>query len=324
MPELDYSEPVNLACIDLSNPDIKATAAQIRKACLDSGFFYVVHHGIDQDFLDEVFEQSRRLFALPEKEKMKLLRNENHRGYTPYQDEILNPSMQTEGDWKESYYIGPEASEANVGQGKRFHGPNQWPSTELLPCWRETMEDYYEKVLNVGRRLIPLIALALNLDATYFNKPGMMDEPLAFIRLLHYPGKSSSSESGIIGASAHSDYGMLTLLATDGVQGLQICRNKDSWPQIWEDVPPLKGAFVFNIGDMLERWSNCLFRSTLHRVTINGQERYSVAFFLDPNVDCLVECLQSCCTETNPARFPPIRSGDYLQERIKMTYSSTH
>lgn len=132
MPEVDYSEPVNLACIDLSNPDIKATAAQIRKACLDSGFFYVVHHGIDQDFLDEVFEQSRRLFALPEKEKMKLLRNENHRGYTPYQDEILNPSMQTEGDWKESYYIGPEASEANVGQGKRFHGPNQWPSTGML------------------------------------------------------------------------------------------------------------------------------------------------------------------------------------------------
>lgn len=323
MPEVDYSEPVNLVCIDLSNPDLTATAAQVRKACLDSGFFYVVHHGIDQDFLAEVFEQSRRLFALPDEEKMKLLRNENHRGYTPYQAESLNPSMQPEGDWKESYYIGPEAS--NVDQGKRFHGPNQWPSTELLPCWRETMEDYYEKVLNVGRRLIPLIALALNLDATYFNKPRMMDEPLAFIRLLHYPGKSSSSESGIIGASAHSDYGMLTLLATDGVQGLQICRNKDSWPQIWEDVPSLEGrAFVINIGDMLERWSNCLFRSTLHRVTINAQERYSVAFFLDPNVDCLVECLPSCCTETNPARFPPIRSGDYLQERIKMTYSSTH
>eukprot|EP00252_Welwitschia_mirabilis_P015165 TRINITY_DN3337_c0_g1_i1.p1 TRINITY_DN3337_c0_g1~~TRINITY_DN3337_c0_g1_i1.p1 ORF type:complete len:153 (-),score=21.31 TRINITY_DN3337_c0_g1_i1:72-530(-) len=152
----------------------------------------------------------------------------------------------------------------------------------------------------------------------------MMDEALAFIRLLHYPGKSRKLENGTLGAAAHTDYGMLTFLATDGVPGLQICREKDIQPQIWEDVPPLKGAFIINIGDMLERWSNSLFRSTLHRVVINGEERYSVAFFLEPNVDCLVECLPTCCSESNPPRYPPIRSIEYLKEKMKMAYTSTH
>ncbi|KAH9301297.1 hypothetical protein KI387_012880, partial [Taxus chinensis] len=275
-------------------------------ACIDCGFFYVVNHGIEPELFDKVFDQSRRFFTLPHEEKMKLVRNENHRGYTPYQAEALNPSLQSQGDWKESFYIGPEVSETSANRRKKFHGPNQWPPNELLPQWRETMQDYYEKALNVGRRLVPLLALALNLEATFFNKPGMMDEPLAFARLLHYPGKPSDLDHGILGAAAHSDYGMLTLLATNGVTGLQICRNKDVQPRIWEDIPPLEGAFVINIGDMLERWSNCIFRSTLHQVVSSGQERYSVALFFDPNVDCLVECLPSCCNEIYPARFPPV------------------
>ncbi|MQL88577.1 hypothetical protein Taro_021145 [Colocasia esculenta] len=133
-------------------------------------------------------------------------------------------------------------------------------------------------------------------------------------------GHVAASEDSSYGASAHSDYGMITLLACDGVPGLQICREKDEQPNIWEDVHHLEGAFVVNVGDMLERWTNCLFRSTLHRVMANRQDRYSMAFFLDPNSDCLVECLDSCCTETNPPRFPPVRSGDYLRERFKITY----
>ncbi|KAJ0961916.1 hypothetical protein J5N97_029744 [Dioscorea zingiberensis] len=112
----------------------------------------------------------------------------------------------------------------------------------------------------------------------------------------------------------------LRFYVTDGVPGLQICRNKDRQPQIWEDVPHVNGALIVNVGDMLERWTNCLFRSTLHRVLATGQKRYSIAFFIDPNSDCLVECLESCCSENNPPRFPAIRSGDYLDARIKASY----
>ncbi|KAJ6347936.1 hypothetical protein OIU76_004432 [Salix suchowensis] len=108
--------------------------------------------------------------------------------------------------------------------------------------------------------------------------------------------------------------------ASDGVPGLQVCKEKFNQPRLWEDVPHIKGAFIVNIGDMMERWTNCLFRSTLHRVMPTGQERYSLAFFLDPNPDCVVECLESCCSSSCPARFPPIRSGAYLEERFKLSY----
>lgn len=182
------------------------------------------------------------------------------------------------------------------------------------------MEKYNRQVLMVGKRIVKLLALALNLEMNFFEKPGFLDSPMAYIRLLHYSAEVSIPEQGIYGAGAHSDYGMITLLATDGVRGLQICRNKDAVPQFWEDVVPLKGAFIVNIGDMLERWSNGLFRSTLHRVVIAGEERYSVAFFLDPNFDCLVECLPACCSAENPPRFAPITSGHYLIERYKLSY----
>ncbi|XP_022732379.1 2-oxoglutarate-Fe(II) type oxidoreductase-like isoform X3 [Durio zibethinus] len=218
-------------------------------------------------------------------------------------------------DSKEGFYVGTLAE----------NHQNQWPSEEDLPSWRSTMEAYYEKVLSAGMKLISLVALALNLDEDFFQKLGALNEPMAFLRLLHYPGDVDSSREGVYGASAHSDYGMLTLLLTDGVPGLQVCREKSKQPQVWEDVPSMSGAFIVNIGDMMERWTNCLFRSTMHRVMLTGEERYSVAFFVEPNKDCIVECLESCCSESCPPRyrFPPIRSSDYLEERFRLAATAS-
>ncbi|WVZ13798.1 hypothetical protein V8G54_011364 [Vigna mungo] len=83
-----------LNCIDLSNSDINQSVRLLKQACLDSGFFYVVNHGISQEFMDEVFAQSKKFFSLPLEEKMKILRNEKHRGYTPVLDELLDPENQ--------------------------------------------------------------------------------------------------------------------------------------------------------------------------------------------------------------------------------------
>ncbi|GMP84830.1 hypothetical protein CsSME_00038202 [Camellia sinensis var. sinensis] len=130
----------------------------------------------------------------------------------------------------------------------------------------------------------------------------MLGKPIANLRLLHYEGRVSDPMKGIYGAGAHSDFGLITLLATDDVYGLQICKDKDAKPQKWEFVAPLKGAFIVNLGDMLERWSNCIFKSTLHRVLGNGQERYSIAYFVEPNHDCLVECLPTCLSQENPPK----------------------
>ncbi|XP_048133247.1 2-oxoglutarate-Fe(II) type oxidoreductase hxnY-like isoform X1 [Rhodamnia argentea] len=309
-----------LNCIDLSSSDIQQSVSLLKQACLDSGFFYVINHGISQDLMEEVFVQSRRFFGLPLSEKMKLLRNEKHRGYTPLFDQVLDPANQIHGDYKEGYYIGVELPEEDSGAQKPHFGPNLWPSEDVLPRWRQAMEQFGSQALNVAKVVARIIALALDLEADFFDKPEILGKPFPILRLLHYEGLISDPSKGIYGAGAHSDFGFITLLATDDVLGLQICKNKDAKPQAWEYVQPLKGAFIVNLGDMLERWSNCIFRSTLHRVIGNGQERYSIAFFLDPNHDCLIECLPTCMSEENPPKFPPILCQTYLAQR----YYDTH
>lgn len=304
-----------LPLIDFSSPDRVSTAKSIRQACLDHGFFYLVNHGIEKEAFEKVFRESKKFFSLPLPQKMKLGHNKYHRGYTLMYSETLDPSSIFKGDLKESFYVGPAGDRNSLGD------VNQWPPEEILPSWRDTMETYYENLLTVARTLVRLISLALNLDDDFFEKIGAFHDPAAFLRLLHYPGELTDANHSNYGASAHSDYGMITLLATDGVPGLQICREKERKPQHWEDVHHLDGAFIVNVGDLLERWTNCLFRSTLHRVLATGKERYSVAFFFEPNPDCVVECLESCRSEMSPPRFLPIRSGDYLQERLRSTYA---
>ncbi|XP_015961622.1 2-oxoglutarate-Fe(II) type oxidoreductase hxnY isoform X2 [Arachis duranensis] len=266
---------LRLPMVDLSSPDRLSTANSIRQACVDYGFFYLVNHGVDDQLLSSAFQQSAKFFTLPLNYKLSLSRKE-YRGYTPLYSENLDPSSQ---------------------------------SKELLPDWRPTMESLIWKLLEAGKKLMSLIALSLNLDDDFFEKTAL-NKPAAFLRLLHYPGELGSYEE-LCGASAHSDYGMITLLVTDGVPGLQICKEKFKQPRVWEDVSHVEGAFIVNIGDLMERWTNCIYRSTLHRVIPTGKERYSMAFFLDPPSDCVVECFESCCSESSPPRFPPIRSGDY-------------
>ncbi|XP_058734564.1 2-oxoglutarate-Fe(II) type oxidoreductase hxnY-like isoform X1 [Vicia villosa] len=304
---------LNLPIIDLSSPHRLSTASSIRQACVEYGFFYLVNHGIDEDFLNQAFEESAKFFSLPIQHKINLHRKD-YRGYTPLYAEKLDTTSLSQGDSKESYYIGPLTDATSVRL-------NPWPSQELLPNWRPTMESFFWKLMSAGEKLLSLIALSLNLDENYFDKISALNKHECFLRLLRYPGELGSNEE-ICGASAHSDYGMITLLLTNGVPGLQICKDKLKQPQVWEDVPHVEGAMIVNIGDMMERWTNCLYQSALHRVMPTGKERYSVAFFMDPPSDCVVECFESCCSESSPPRFPPIRSEDYLNEKFKLTYDS--
>ncbi|KAL0890206.1 hypothetical protein Bca101_014189 [Brassica carinata] len=304
-----------LPVVDISSPDKITTSQLIRRACVEHGFFYVKNHGIPEELIEGVFRESKRFFNLPLEDKMVSL-HRDFLGYTPLYAEKLDTSLTTIGDSKESFFLG-----SSEGVRAQSH-PNQWPSENLLPSWRQTMECYYKNVLSVGKKLLGLIALALDLDEDFFHQIGALNDPAAVLRLIRYPGEVTSSDVETYGASAHSDYGTITLLLTDEVPGLQVCRDKSKQPHIWEDVPRLKGAFIVNIGDLMERWTNGLFRSTLHRVMPVGKERYSVAFFLDPNPDCNVECLKTCCSETSPARFPPILAGDYIKERFRITYAT--
>ncbi|CAN7073011.1 unnamed protein product [Brassica oleracea var. botrytis] len=247
-----------LTCIDLANSDLHQSALLLKKACLDSGFFYVINHGISKEVTDKAFEQSKKFFALPSEEKMKVLKNEKHRGYTPLYDQIPDPENQVQGDHKEGYYIGSEVPRDDPQWDRPFYGLNTWPNPDVLPGWRETMEEYHQEALRVCKAIAKLLALSLDLDADYFDSPEMLGKPISTLRLLHYEGISDPSK-GIYGTGAHSDYGMITLLATDGVMGLQICKDRNAKLQKWEYVPSIEGAIVVNLGDMMERWSNGLF-----------------------------------------------------------------
>jgi isopenicillin N synthase-like dioxygenase len=180
------------------------------------------------------------------------------------------------------------------------------------------MERYFEQVSTVAFRLVQLLALAVGLeDEHYFDDS--FQNPMAALRLLHYSTEVSIPQHGVYACGAHSDYGMITLLLTDDNPGLQIFTKQ----QEWIHVPPMPHAFVVNLGDMLERWTNGLFRSTQHRVLTTyatQKERYSIPFFYEPDFDTRVECLDICCSDDNPPKWKATTSGQHLLEKYKETH----
>ena len=192
--------------------------------------------------------------------------------------------------------------------GKPFRGVNFWPT---IPGWRETVLDYYDACWALGRRIHRGFALDLGLAEDFFEDK--LDAPLGTLRMLHYPPQPARQDRAPdSGAGTHTDYGNLTILATDGVAGLQVrARNGE-----WIDAPHIPGTFVCNIGDCLMRWTNDLYVSTPHRVAIPVRDRYSAAFFLDPNPDARVEVLPSCLEPGAAPKYPPTTGADYLRERL--------
>ncbi|KAJ0406732.1 hypothetical protein P43SY_004557 [Pythium insidiosum] len=272
--------------VDLSRAD---GAAQLRDACTTVGFFYLVRHGIPRELLDAVYAEMAFFFRQPMEEKRKVLANKYMRGYTLMNEETLDPARQTQGDTKEGYYICRHVDEDSEEMKYPLHGPNVFPDPIKYPTFQGVMERYHREMSTLGFRVARLFAEAAGAPGA-FDDEGMFDRPMAALRLLHYDAVKSDIDRGVFGAGAHTDYGLITLLSTDDNPGLQI------WHEgRWIDVPPRQDAFIVNIGDMGERWTNGRFRSTRHRVVnVTGAERFSVPFFYEPNFTCRVECFPSC------------------------------
>ena len=319
----------SIPTISLANPSKLAISRSIHSACTTTGFFYLTDHAIPSSLTSSVLHQSSLLFALPLHEKNALIDSVLNRGYTRYGEEKLDPLIQERGDTKEGYYIGKESEQRNI---EKLRGPNVWPTKILCPSWtekqcrefREVMEEYQKEVLQLCMDLLSHFSLAVGLcsegtcdkkDDSIFHP--FFTNPTTMIRLLHYSNEPSLPEEGVFACGAHSDYGMITLLLTDDNPGLQV-KLSDKWI----GVPPKEGAFVVNIGDMFERWTNGVFKSTIHRVIqpSNGSERYSVPFFFEPDFDALVECLDVCRGEDGP-KFPPITAGQHLINMYEMTHA---
>ncbi|MBM7069468.1 isopenicillin N synthase family oxygenase [Actibacterium sp. 188UL27-1] len=286
-------------------------ATGLGRACRDTGFFLLNGHGVEDDLIAAVFDQTDAFFAQPVEAKAKLdIRvGGANRGWVAFGSENLDDTSTGQTDQKEAFNIGFDLAtdDPRIAAGEAFRAANVWPD---LPGFRATMLAYYDALHQLGMALHHPIARDLGLEGDHFD--GALDQPLAVLRLLHYP---ANPDAAGIGAGAHTDYGSLTLLMTDGEAGLQVKpRGAD-----WTDVPHVPGAFVVNIGDCLMRWTNDIYISTPHRVLPPRRRRRSIAFFLDPNPDAVITALPG----TGAALYPPITGADYLRSRLEATYTAT-
>ena len=265
-------------------PGRLSVADQIARACRESGFFYIAGHGIDDHLQQRLEELSRTFFAwsLDEKLDIRMERGGSAwRGYFPVGGELTSGKP----DLKEGLYFGAELDRDHplVRSGTPMHGANLFPKD--IAFFRETVLEYMAAMTGLGHKLMEGIALSLGLEGSYFIERYTSD-PLILFRIFNYPPDSEAvSERQSWGVGAHTDYGLLTILKQDRTGGLQV-KSKSGWV----DAKPIPGSFVCNIGDMLDRMTGGLYRSTPHRVrSPSHQARLSFPFFFDPSFNAEVK-----------------------------------
>lgn len=292
-----------------------AVGEKLNQACLAHGFFYCTGHGIPQGLIDAALAQTRALFDLPDEVKNRLSKSNSpaNRGYETLGGQTLQPGAMP--DRKEGFYLGEDLApdHPRVLAGVFNAGSNQWPPD--LPGFRPVMVAWFAALNAVAATLMRGLALSLSLDEDHFQ--GFTRDPAATLRLLHYP-PSRPEVPDEMGAGAHTDFGGLTMLLQDDVGGLQVMG-----PEGWIEAPPLPGAFVVNLGDMISRWTNDRYRSTLHRVVNrSGRERYSIPFFYSGNPEHEVSCLPTCLAPGETPRHAPILVQDHLRAMYQRTYDT--
>lgn len=303
---------MSLPRVDLSRDD-REVAAAVGAACRSHGFFYLTGHGLSDDLLTDLEAQSHAFFGLPEAEKLAIAMpraGPAWRGFFPVGGELTSGRP----DLKEGIYFGEELGEGDprVRAGWPMHGANLWP--ERPTGLRPAVEAYMAGATRAAHALTRAVAASLGLGPGYFDR--YTAQPTVLFRIFHYPPQAGI-ENGY-GVGEHTDYGFLTLLAQDRHGGLQVKVDGQ-----WLDAPPVQGAVVCNVGDMLDRLTRGAYRSVPHRViNTSGQDRLSFPLFFDPGFDAVVEPLP---LEAAPrsARWDEAdldavtgRYGDYLLAKV--------
>ena len=305
-PSKPFTVPeINIApSFSSSLADRKAVAAQIHEACTNSGFFHITGHIVPEESRQAILSLAKRFFKTVPREKKEALHVKNSkyfRGWEPAEYTYVNPS-----DWETQNSV-PETKEGfnwgyeegldptgGDGQYTELDGAdengNVWPSEEDVPGFYETVRDYYGQILTLARHLFRLFALSLDLPEKHFDP--MTTHPGGIARLLYYPRSDNAQpldpnqKDKEIGLGAHSDYECFTILLCSSASGLEILSPEN----VWVPAPAVDGSFIINVADFLMRWTNGVYRSTVHRVVNRtGEKRYSVPFFFSVNYDQVVE-----------------------------------
>ena len=304
--------------------DAATVGREIDETLREVGFFQVIDHGVDFAVAESCWEAARSFFDLPMDAKLEVERPAGGLyGYFPMKAESLAQSRDAlaPGDLKESFNMGPgeRAGHRPVDEVEAsLFSPNAWPAA--LPELRLAWENYHRSMAQLSKRLLGMFALGLDLPAEFFADK--IDVSPSALRAINYPEQLQlqSPETGQLRAGEHTDYGTLTILRQEaGQAGLEV---RDEKAQSWIPIPPVDGAFVINIGDLMARWTNDRWTSTLHRVvnpdvnsTVNSTvstRRQSMPFFHNANYSTVVECLPSCLAPGETPRYAPVVAGPHL------------
>jgi isopenicillin N synthase-like dioxygenase len=287
-----------------------ATARHVHDALTQVGFFVITGHDVPQAMVARTFAEAERFHDQPMSRKLAVKMNEHNNGYMAlgrYAVWTSEVNRNNKPDLNEAFFIKRERGPDDLllRSGRRFVGANQWPDEATLPGFRGYVLEYVDAIDNLARRLLPAVAVALDLPPGFFDA-AFADSHFSF-RLSHYP--PVPAEANQFGIAPHTDANFMTFLAQTEVPGLQVRMPSGDW----RDVPYLPGSFAVNAGDTLHRWSNGRFLSTPHRALPPvGRHRYAIPFFLGPRFDQLIECLPTCTGPGNPPRWPPITYAEWL------------
>lgn len=312
----------SIPVIDLSaslagDAEVKSsTAWEVHKAARETGFFYISGHGVPSEVTEGILEVSRRFFDLPTEDKLDADINHSscYRGYEPPAFQTLDTG--SAADNKEGFQIGKDLGPDHpyVWRGLPNHGPNQWPAA--MPELKTVMEDYLLRMHDLAHHLTGLLALSLDLPENYFA-PGYAEDAISS-RLLYYPSQDGVGEGNQLGAGAHTDWGLITILLQDSIGGLEVADGNGDWIQ----APPVDGTFVVNLGDLVPVMTNGLYLSNMHRVlNTAGARRYSVPTFYDLDYDYVAEAVPTTLAEGESAP-ERITVGDHLTNMFRRTYTA--
>ncbi|MBV9290285.1 MAG: isopenicillin N synthase family oxygenase [Hyphomicrobiales bacterium] len=321
----DASFPVfDLACFEAGSAEEKAPlGAEIDAICRSTGFLAVAGHGVPQATIDEAWRKAEAFFSLPPelKGRAKAPYPGYPYGYLAPETESLARSRGVDAppDKKESFNGGPLRAPLGLTDPEALgfcFAPTIWPDEP--EGFREAWRAYYAAMEDLAARIMRALAVALTLPEDFFAP--FIDAPISALRALNYPALAGQREPGEIRAGAHTDYGSLTILLPQaGSRGLEILAPDGSWTE----VEPVPGAFIVNIGDLMARWTNDRWTSTLHRVVIpadgGAAPRQSFAFFHQPNWDAGIVALEACLEPGETVKYPPVKSGPYLMGKFKST-----
>lgn len=300
-----------------------AVIQQVADACEHIGFLIIKSHGIDQALLDRAFAVSRDFFDLPVETKMQARPMDEvaPRGYAAMASKGLAGTLGVDApkDLREQFMLGTPAplpaSCAAYPHAAGCYAPNVWPGQPAE--YRPTFTALYAAMEALAARLMRIFALGLRLPESYFDDK--IDHHFSVLGSNHYPRLEIPPLPGQLRTGAHTDFGSLTILCpTPGPGGLEVQMADGTWL----GIQPTPGALIINLGDMMARWTNDRWRSTLHRV-VNPTDaeaamsrRQSIAFFCHPNYDAEIACLDGCAAPGQPPRHAPILAGEHMRHKM--------